>query len=91
MQPSPLEERIRSLVVERLELALDAAALDPASDLKDDVGLDSAALLEVVVSLEEAFGIAVGVEDVTEDNFRSVAAIAAFIERRQGEAGTAQC
>jgi acyl carrier protein len=91
MPVSPLEQRIRSLVVERLELELDAAALDPASDLKDDVGLDSAALLEVVVSLEEAFGIAVGVEDVTEDNFRSVAAIAAFIERRRGEAGTARC
>jgi acyl carrier protein len=91
MQATSLERRIRDLVVERLELELEPAAIDPASDLKEDVGLDSAALLEVVVALEEAFGIAVGVEDVTEDNFRSVAAIASFVERRQRDPGAERC
>jgi acyl carrier protein len=91
MQPTALEQRIRDLVVDRLELDLEPAAIDPASDLKDDLGLDSAALLEVVVSLEEAFGIAVDVEDVTEDNFRSVAAIAAYVERRLRDAGGPAC
>ena len=47
-----LEDRIRHLIVRSLELGLEPAALGLEADLKDDVGVDSAALLELVSELD---------------------------------------
>jgi acyl carrier protein len=44
---------------------------------------DSFALLELVLRLEEAFGIRIPDEDLDLDNFRSVATLADYVRRRQ--------
>jgi acyl carrier protein len=48
------------------------------------VGLDSATLLELVSGLEEAFGF---VEDVTEENFRSIAGLARYAQEQMNGTG----
>jgi len=81
-----LEDAIRRIIIERLELEIEPSELEPTSDLKRDVGLDSAALLEVVAGLEEVFGFEVDIADVTEENFRNLAGLARYVESRTGGA-----
>jgi acyl carrier protein len=86
-----IEDRIRHIIVECLELGLAPEELQAEADLKDDVGLDSAALLDLVAGIEEAFGFEVDVEDVTEDNFRSVAGLARFVRTQAGGRESPAC
>lgn len=81
-----LEDQIRNLIVECLELNLDASTIELNADLKEDVGLDSAALLELVTGIEERFGFEVDVEDVTERNFRNAAGLVAYVRERTNAA-----
>jgi acyl carrier protein len=53
--------------------------LDSDYDLLAGGVIDSLALLMVIAWLEDRFGIAVDALDVTPDDFRTVAAMAAFV------------
>lgn len=81
-----LEDQIRRLVVECLELRIEASEFELNADLKEDVGLDSAALLELVSGIEERFGFEVDVEEVTEQNFRNLAGLVAYVRERTNAA-----
>jgi acyl carrier protein len=76
-------DEIRAFVRERF-LALHPG-VDPADD--DDLlalGLiDSLGFVELVEHVEATYGIAVQDVEITEENFGSVAAIAAFVEARR--------
>lgn len=48
--------------------------------------VDSMGVMRLVGHIEQAYSISVPPEDVTIDNFLTVAAIAAYIERKQTEA-----
>jgi acyl carrier protein len=86
------DSAIGRILVESLELTLDAAELAPTTDLRDDLGLDSAALLELVLALEAEFGLEIDVEEITEANFRTIRAIAQFVRGRIGlQADAAPC
>ncbi|GAA3020395.1 hypothetical protein GCM10020229_34480 [Kitasatospora albolonga] len=47
--------------------------------LFDDLGLTSAGTLELILELEEALDIQVDVEEIGEDDLRSVASLADFV------------
>ena len=65
------------------------AGLDPAG-LKDDVSLershivDSARVLELILFMEESFGIEVTNDDATPDNFDTVNAIVGYLAGKTG-------
>lgn len=46
-------------------------------------GLDSMAVMQLLVVLEERFGVAFAVEDVTRERFRSAAALAELLEGKR--------
>jgi acyl carrier protein len=58
----------------------------PHTDLLATGRLDSVGFVELLVQLEKSFGLRVDLEDVEVDQFRSLAAIAAFIAERRGAA-----
>jgi acyl carrier protein len=58
--------------------------LDSSTLLLENGVVDSIGVLELVGFLETEFGIAVTDEDLTADNFRTVAQIGAFVKARQG-------
>ena len=69
----------------------DRLSIDPDSDDADlftGAGLDSLGLVELLLGLEEEFGIDVSADDLELDRFRSINAIATFVcsklERRNG-------
>ncbi len=58
-------------------------AAEPDAPLSSDRdGFDSLALLELVLRVEETFGIRIPDEDLDPDNFRSVASLADYVRRR---------
>lgn len=79
-----IREKIRTFILESY-----MAGLDP-SGLKDDVSLershivDSARVLELILFLEESFGIEVTNDDATPDNFDTVDAIVGYVAGKIG-------
>jgi acyl carrier protein len=76
--------RVAAILSRRLQI-------DPASEESDlfaGAGLDSLGLVELLLGLEEEFGIDISAEDLELDRFRSISAIASFVcsklERRNG-------
>lgn len=55
-------EKIKELVTENL--GVDAGSITEASSFKDDLGADSLDLFELVMALEEEYGIEIPTEDL---------------------------
>jgi acyl carrier protein len=72
------------------ELVQDAALLPLSDDtsLLDSGILDSLSLLQLVVFLEERFGMTVGDTDLLPQNFASVRTICAYLRAREPEVPT---
>jgi acyl carrier protein len=75
-----LRERIGGVIAGALHI--DVPSFD--ADLFDSGVLDSLAFVELLVRLEQEFGVTTSVDDLEADNFRSIASIADFIESRVG-------
>ncbi len=74
-----LANRVESIV--REQLGLEPAPLTPESNLLDDLGADSLDVVELVMALEEEFGIEVPDEDV--ENIRTVGDIVSYLGERE--------
>jgi methoxymalonate biosynthesis acyl carrier protein len=77
MTLSTLDDRIRRLFSEALAIDVQSAH----ADLIDTGLLDSLVLVELLVHLEEAFGIDVMASDFDLEDFRTVSSIGRFITR----------
>jgi acyl carrier protein len=77
-----LEQQVRNIVAEQLGVDLSEVRSD--ASILDDLGADSLDVVEMVMSLEEAFDIEVPDEDVEE--MRTVADVERYITRAVGEA-----
>jgi acyl carrier protein len=71
--------QLKRLAIERLELDHDPDSLPDDADLRDEIGLDSAALLDLIAGIEEEFGIDVDTEEITEERFKSIDSLARFV------------
>jgi D-alanine--poly(phosphoribitol) ligase subunit 2 len=72
-----LEGRIRELFLGALDIRIDSAEID----LIEAGLLDSLVLVELLLQLEQEFGIDVVMADLEIDDFRTVKSIAAFVTR----------
>ena len=80
---SGTESAVRTCIV---EMFLSGSAAETLRNDTDLVSLlDSLQILRLVIELESLFAIKVDDSDLTLDNLGSVAKIAAFIRRKQGE------
>lgn len=82
MADERIEDRIKTMLTERFIVSVTADEIDEKASLVDVYGVDSVSVLEMVVGLEEAFGIAVGDTDFSIEHFQTVAAIADFVRGR---------
>lgn len=58
-----------------------ADGLDPDANLLEEEIVDSVAMMDVIVWLEENFDISIDPDDLTPENFGSVNGIIAYLER----------
>ncbi len=80
MERDQIVERARRLVVSGLRLEIDPAAIvEDAPIFGEGLGLDSIDALELVVLVEEEFGVAVPDEDAARQAFASLGALADYI------------
>jgi len=77
-----VEDRLKRIIVERLFMKICPAELEEEKSLIDDYGVDSVSLLELVVGLEEEFGVVVDDEDFDVAYFQTVSALAAFVRNK---------
>lgn len=73
-----LTERVNTLITDRL--GVDRTVIVPEASLLDDLGADSLDVVELVMAIEEEFGIEVPDQDV--ENIRTVSDIVTYIEAR---------
>jgi len=79
-----VEARLKGMIVERLFMNITAEEIEDEKSLIDTYGVDSVSLLELVVGIEEEFGVIVEDEDFSVANFETVAKLATFVRERMG-------
>ena len=84
MTPQEIETRLRTLIVERLFLPVSPEEIPVDASLVNDYGVDSVNLLELVVGLEEEFGLELDGGDFNATHFGSIAALRDFVAARLG-------
>ena len=82
MENTAIETKLKEMIVERLFLSVAPADIQTDASLIDAYGVDSICLLELVVGLEEAFGVVIEDGDFDVRNFISVAALRDFVQAR---------
>ena len=82
MDKQEIENKLRLMIVDRLFLPMEPDEMDSTASLIDDYGVDSVNLLELVVGLEEEFGLALDGGDFNVAHFHSIAALRDFVQAR---------
>jgi len=75
-----VKDRLKKLIILRLKLQMEPEAIDDDAPLfGEGLGLDSIDALELVVGLEQEFGVQVPDEAVGREAFASINALAEFV------------
>ena len=74
---TPLQSRLLKFFLERVHIEIPSVN----TDLFETGALDSLAFVEVLLYMEQEFGITVSLEEVEFDTFRSVEKIAEFLTK----------
>ena len=78
-----LKQQLKDMIVERLFLDADPAAIGDDENLMENYDIDSVNLFEIVVGLEESFEISFEDDDFSVDLFATVDSLAAFVEAKR--------
>ncbi|MBX6394836.1 MAG: acyl carrier protein [Alicyclobacillaceae bacterium] len=73
-------ERVKRIIVDRLGVDEDKVTME--ASFKDDLGADSLDIVELVMELEDEFGMEISDEDA--EKISTVAEVVQYIESRQG-------
>jgi acyl carrier protein len=74
-----VEERLKQIVVN--QLGVEETAVVPNAKFIEDLGADSLDIVELVMAMEEAFGI--DIPDVEAENIRTVDEAISYIKRAE--------
>jgi len=72
-------EKVKEIIEEKL--GLDGVEITEETSFKDDLGVDSLDLFELVMALEEEFGTEIPSEDL--EKITTVGAVVEYIENKQ--------
>ena len=76
--------KVRTFIQESILMGSRAAAFGDSDSFIEHHVIDSTGFLELITFLEEAYGIAVGDEDMVPENLDSLDAIEAYVARKLG-------
>ena len=71
-------EKLKAMAVE--QIGIDPDLIKPESDIIKDLGCDSLDIVDMLMSVEEEFGVTVGDKDVSE--MRTMADVVNFIDNK---------
>lgn len=81
IDPASVQARVRRYILENLLFSDDESELPDAESLLDRGIIDSTGVLELVMFLEEAFGLQIKASEMLPANFDTVDNIVAFVRR----------
>ena len=82
---SALKQQIKQLIVDRLKREVEPTAIEDAQPLfGDGLGLDSIDALELVLGIEQAFGVKIEDEEMGAQALSSVDSLAEFVVKKRG-------
>lgn len=74
-------EKVSELIIKVKKTKMPQGGLKPEANLRDDLGLDSLALSELLVLVEDAFKISISMEEVL--NVHTLAEIVACVDKHR--------
>jgi len=77
-----IEQRIKELIVERLFLKIKPDEIADDTPIMEALGVDSVSVFEIVVGLEEVYGISFEDEEFKIETFRTPKSIADYVRRK---------
>jgi acyl carrier protein len=80
-----IEQTIKELMVERLYLKVKPEQIRDETPIMQELGVDSVSVFEIVVGLEETFGISMDDREFRLETFRTPRSIADFVRRKLKE------
>jgi len=84
MMADRIEDRIKAMIVERLFLSVSPDDIADDDPLMTKYEIDSVRLFEIVIGIEELFGISFEDEEFSLETFQNVAAISAIVRNKLG-------
>jgi acyl carrier protein len=81
VEQGQVDERLRHIISE--QLGVDESQVTPAASFEEDLNADSLDLVELIMSLEEEFGIEISEEDA--EKIRTVGDAAEYIREHGSE------
>jgi acyl carrier protein len=78
-----LSAELEAFIVEEIALGRGLAAIAPHDDLLSGGIIDSLGVTQLVTFLEDRFAIRISDDELTPANFRTLAAIEAFVDCKQ--------
>jgi acyl carrier protein len=84
--PSPQVLALGQLIVETLNLTIEAATIDPHAPLfNEGLGLDSIDMLEIALAVSQTYGVKLRADDAENDEiFRSLTTLSDHIQQHLG-------
>ena len=82
MDRETLKQRLKELVVERLFLNVDPNEILDDAPLMDEYKVDSVAVFEIVVGLEEEFDVVIEEEEFHLELFETVESMVTFVMQK---------
>ena len=76
-----IKDKLRRIIVQALRLNRDPESI-PDNDLTSELGLDSINSLEVLIWVENEFGIQIDDEDLSVSLINSLDVLAAYVEKK---------
>jgi len=80
-----LKSDLKRMIVERLFLDVDPGDIQDDEPVMETYGIDSVQLFEVVVGLEEEFGVSLEDDEFSLELFENVNSIAEFVAKKLEE------
>jgi acyl carrier protein len=79
-----VKNRIRRILIESLELDLKEDEIEDSINFDELFGLDSIAVIELVIALEKEFEITIESERLTSSSLKNLDGLSAYIEKLTG-------
>lgn len=80
-----IEEQIKNYISRNILFSDDGFNYPDEASLLDEGIVDSIAIMELVAFVEDSMGVQVEEDEITPNNFDSVANLASYIRRKQGQ------
>jgi acyl carrier protein len=78
---------LKEIILDISQLKISPAEIKDNANIFEDCGIDSTAVVELILALEEKFSITIAEDEITLDLFQDLSNFARFIQEKTAPAG----